>query len=183
MSRSGSRLTTLGRGSFIATSIGTWRSESWPYSCLFRMLMCRRSSRGFAVVFAEDVPDVSTSVTPPGEFKRILCIVKRSRTCPSSRFMGGPLPELHHLRQRQPKHNLVVDTLLLPSFYGECFIIDSLFLGSPTRFAAFVSLLRAFFQLRYPSAYAILNCRCFGDYCSSRLVRMISPSTGCCVAK
>ena len=134
---------------------------------------------------AEDVPDVSTSVVPPGESNGSL-FVKFNRTFLSSRFVGSPLPELHHLRRRQPQHNLEVDSLL-PSFYGESFIIDSLFLGSPARFAAdcFVSLLRAFFQLRYSSfsAYAILDCRCFGDYCSSRLVRMISSSTGCCVAK
>jgi rubredoxin len=33
--------------------------------------MYRCSRRGFAVVFAEDVPDVSTDVKPSSKFKRI----------------------------------------------------------------------------------------------------------------
>jgi hypothetical protein len=50
--------------------------------------------------------------------------------------MEGPLPELHHLRQRQPRHNLV-DALALPSnFYGGRFISDSPFLGSAVLSAA-----------------------------------------------
>ena len=67
MSQSDSSLTTLGRGSFIATSTGTWKSRS----ALSVMLNYPRADasgllRGFAVVFAEDVPEVSTSVVPPG---------------------------------------------------------------------------------------------------------------------
>ena len=91
---------------------------------------------------AEDVPDVSTSVIPPGEFNEIL-FVKFNRAFLSSRFMGSPLPEFHHLRRRQPQYNLEIDSLTLPSFYGERFIRDSLFLGSAAQFAAarFVSLL------------------------------------------
>ena len=92
---------------------------------------------------AEDVPDVSTSVIPPGESRRFL-YVKFNRTFLSSRILGSPLPEFHYLRRRQPQHNLEVDSLLLPSFYGERFISNSLFLGSAAQFAAagFVSLLR-----------------------------------------
>ena len=113
MSRSGSRLTTLGRGSSIATSTGTWRSESWSYFRLLRMLMCRCSPRGFAVIMAEDVPSVPESVFPPGESNGFL-FVKFNRTFLSSRFLVRPLLELHHLRRRQPQHNLEVDSLLLP---------------------------------------------------------------------
>jgi hypothetical protein len=87
------------------------------------------SLRGFAVVFAEDVPDVSTAVIPPGESKRVF-ICKIQPKVPFSRFMGGPLPRIHHLCRRQPQHNLEVDSLALPSFYSERFISDSLFLGS-----------------------------------------------------
>ena len=192
MSRSGSRPTTLGRGSFTATSIGTWRSESWSYFRVSRVLMCRRSPRGFAVIMAEDVPDVSTSVIPPGESNGLL-FVKFNRKSLSSRFMGSPLPEFHHLRRRQPQYNPEVKPLTLPSFYGERFIIDSLFLGNAARFAAagFVFLLREpiffpFFGTVAPffssatyrfSTYTILDCRCFNDYYLSRLVCMISAST------
>jgi hypothetical protein len=59
--------------------------------------------------------------------------------------MEGPLSGIHHLRQCQPRHNLEVDSLALPSnFYGGCFIINSTFLGTAARFVAtlFVSLLR-----------------------------------------
>ena len=97
---------------------------------------------------AEDVPDVSSSVIPPGEPNGFL-FVKFNRKFLSSRFMGSPLPELHHLRRRQLQCKFEVDSLTLPSFYGERFIIDYLFLGSAARFAAacFVSLHCAFFQL------------------------------------
>ena len=105
---------------------------------------------------AEDVPDVSTSVIPPGEFNEVL-FVKFNRAFLSSRFMGSPLPEFHHLRRRQPQYNLEIDSLTLPSFYGECFIIDYLFLGSAARFAA-VCLLREVIFLPSPSIrYPLLS--------------------------
>ena len=77
---------------------------------------------------AEDVPDVSTSVVPPGESNGSL-FVKFNRTFLSSRFVGSPLPELHHLRRRQPQHNLEVDSLSPPlsmvnvSLEIHCFLV------------------------------------------------------------
>ena len=77
---------------------------------------------------AEDVPDVSTSVIPPGESRRFL-YVKFNRTFLSSRILGSPLPEFHYLRRRQPQHNLEVDSLAPPlsmvnvSLAIHCFLV------------------------------------------------------------
>jgi hypothetical protein len=57
VSRSGSSPTTLALGSFTATLIGTW-PRSW--STLRYDVTLTHHPSGFAVVFAEDVPDVQT---------------------------------------------------------------------------------------------------------------------------
>jgi hypothetical protein len=53
------------------------------------MLMYWGSLRGFAVVFAEDVPDVSTEVIPPGESKRVF-ICEIQPKVPFFQIHGGP---------------------------------------------------------------------------------------------
>ena len=56
---------------------------------------------------AEDVPDVSTDVIPPGESKKTFISKIHPRALPSSSFMVGPLSGLQHLRE----HNIGVDFL------------------------------------------------------------------------
>ncbi|KAH9048020.1 laccase 3 [Lactarius deliciosus] len=59
----------------------------------FRMLMYSGFSRGFAVVFAEDVPNVSTTDHPPREFERISIIVL-AKNSPKQPFLPEQWDEL-----------------------------------------------------------------------------------------
>ncbi|KAF8259956.1 Cupredoxin, partial [Lactarius quietus] len=78
--------------------------------------------QGFAVVMAEDVPDVSSSVIPPSESK-VFLLKKRHLKVHFSRIMGRTLHELRQFHQRK----CGIDPSKL---HGVLFITDSLCLGS-----------------------------------------------------
>ena len=73
----------------------------------FRMLMYSGLPRGFAVVFAEDVPDVSATNHPSGEPNSTTISVyppKLTEMYPSSSAMGRPLPGIRPIRQHKRRH-------------------------------------------------------------------------------
>lgn len=71
------------------------------------MLMYSGLPRGFAVVFAEDVPDVSATNHPSGEPNSTTISVyppKLTEMYPSSSAMGRPLPGIRPIRQHKRRH-------------------------------------------------------------------------------
>ena len=117
-----------------------------------------RCCRGFAVVFAEDVPDVPSQDNPPGKLPSRRCPSLLIRTCLVFRGLGSTLPRLQFLPQRD--RILLIARSTTADVYTTKLCLESYW---PLLSFAVVTF-RIIKSIQPPPRRSFVNCRCSIPY-------------------